>query len=193
MIFVIIGIVFSVIVIVFTFFLKAADKEMKNLMDSDIGRAMVKRSQQDHLRQKIAQSHCVEEQKRLAAQASSKSPLKLKGLGEIVGVIFQGFFVLKNAKDELQVICSACVKKSLDESYSSEQLPPHQQGGATVKGLSSKDYAQMKLFTLSLSQRVMQVRECWSRKTISGKGIVLDTVHVPFEGKIPSCEMSCCK
>jgi len=165
-----------------------------------------RRSENDDLRRQICKSQDTEEQKKLAyaifkkpyldsgivsasrngatirkpKQVKVKEGLKLNSLGEVCGVICNGFYVLKDNHGDLKVICHKCAKKAIDETYSKKNLPPHPQGELIMMNLSPKDYADCHLKAIHTGQYVMV------------KGKFAQSEKLEFEGKQPVCEMPCC-
>lgn len=165
-----------------------------------------RRSENDDLRRQICKSDDVEEQKELAhaiftkpyldngivsasrngatvhkpKQVKTNKGLTLKGLGEVCGVICNGFYVLKDDNDTLKVICHTCVRKGIDKTYPKKNLPPHPQGEYTMMNLSAWDYANMHFKTIHHAQYVM-VEDKFAQSE-----------KLEFEGKKPVCEMPCC-
>lgn len=165
-----------------------------------------RRCENDDLRRQICISHDTEEQKKLAyaifkkpyldsgivsasrngatvrkpKQVKTNKGLTLKGLGEVCGVICNGFYVLKDSHDDLKVICHKCAKRAIGETYSKKNLPPHPQGELIMMNLSPKDYADCHLKAIHIGQYVMV------------KGKFAQSEKLKFEGKQPVCEIPCC-
>lgn len=167
------------------FWWKNEMQEMQKMMNDPLTKGLIERSRRDNVRRQIAAETDVEKQKQLAKEVYNHKALPLGDVGQVVGVICRGRFVLEKSDGTLNVICGTCAKHLLEQHFSSKKLPPHQNGGATVHGLSAADYASMHFFTIAYSENVMDIEE-------TSGSIKLSHKRVAFRGHIPVCEMSCC-